>query len=371
MQPASPAAVNSYHWYLFTSRSSTDHEVYVDGKSIGSIGSLKILNATLTSLYIGHWNSIQNYNGEQFEIAIHKRGFTSDEVAEWYDRERYALRYKLGEMLYFFPSVAPSVGALSGAVALTITPSGNLLPGGNRRITQVGAEVAVQPDERRISQAGAEVAVQPDERRISQVGVEVAVLTSEVGWVAFAFTPSMRLIGSATRGATNFTEAAMEAQGRPLDEALVDCPTGFVDKDKVTEDSIVPGAVSIAHSFSNSGTVNLNQNDGALIETHALSFNLETSRDVQIFFTGIAKTTNVQGDHMLLQAEIRENGSALISKSVILTIAKGDIDRLFTISFRASVPIDNAEYTVHMNINDNSTSPTVRERTMFARDIKV
>ena len=241
---------------------------------------------------------------------------------------------------------------------------------GDARISQAGAEVASQPTARRVSQAGAEVASQPTARRVSQLGVEVAIPTDDAGWVPFAFTPSMRVIGSAARGATDFTEASLDARGISLDEALVDCPTGEVGKDKVVEDSIKPGAVSEAHNFSAPASIALNQNDGALIQTHALGFTREAERRMQIGFTFVAKTTNVQGDHMLLQAEVRENGSVIIDKSVIWTIAKAGIDHLGSQSFNVLVPAGTTEYTVHMNINDNSTAPTVKNRTMFARDFK-
>lgn len=242
-----------------------------------------------------------------------------------------------------------------------------------QRVTQLGVEVAFSdaaPPNARVSQLGAEVAVQPDGQRISQLGAEVAIPADDAGWVPFAFTPTMRVIGSATRGASAFTEASLDARGVSLDEALVDCPTGDVAKDKVVEGSIKPGAVSDAHDFSDPAAVALNQNDGDLVQTHALGFTREAERQMQITFTFVARTSNVQGAHMLLQAEIRENGSVIIAKSVIWTLAKSDIDHLGLQSFNVLVPKGTTEYTVHMNINDNSTAPTVKNRTMFARDFK-
>jgi len=242
---------------------------------------------------------------------------------------------------------------------------------GDSRISQLGLEAAFTALPRRISQIGLEAAIAPLPRRISQLGLEAAFLSSDIGWVPFTFTETMRFIGSATRDTTSFTEASLDALGRSLDEALVDCPTGVVDKGKVDQVSIIPGAVSTVHSFNEAGTINLNQSDGALLKTHELSFTLDAAREVQIFTSFIAKSTNVAGDHMLVQAEFRRNSSVLISKSVILTVAKANIDHLGGHIFSTLVPLGTTEYTVHMNINDSSVSPTIRERLMFARDIKV
>ena len=351
----------------------TDGRIYLDGLLVAGPTAMSFIQPTDDRFLIGSLPDgpqSARWDDFAFDYRLYDRPLSASEVWLGFDRPtRWNLYYELGKTLYFFSVLVP--GALSGSASLTITPSGNLLAGGARRITQVGAEVAVQPDERRISQVGAEIAVQPDERRISQLGVEVAVLTSEVGWVPFAFTPSMRVIGSALRGASDFVDASLDSRGIPLDELILDCPTGEVGKDKVVEESIAPGAVSEAHSFNDAASVALNQNDGALEQTHALALSPAVAREMQIFFTFVASTTNVQGDHMLVQAEIKEDAVVVINKSVVLTIAKGNIDHLGTVSFRAMVPAGGAEYTVHMNINDNSTAPTVKNRTMFARDIKV
>lgn len=368
-----PNVLSLKTWHRIVSvADGSNLRLYIDGQEVGAAlsydGTLRT-NGGNKQIAIGSkFGTTHRLDGTIGDTIILRRGWSPAEVRDDFAvQTRWDLYHEPGRMLYFFAASAPLAGdsrITQLGVEVAVRPKG-------RRISQIGVEVAFhEPGPRRISQLGAEVAVRPDERRISQIGVEVAIPTGDVGWVPFAFTPSMRVIGSALRGATDFVDASLDARGIPLGEPLADCPTGEVGKDKVVEDSIAPGAVSVAHAFNDAASIALNQNEGALKETHALSFTRQAVRDMEIFFTFVASTTNVQGAHMLVQAEIRENGTVLMAKSVVLTVAKAAIDHLGTVGFRARVPAGTTEYTVHMNINDNSTAPTVRNRTMFARDIK-
>lgn len=76
---------DEWHHYVFTSRSFTDHELYIDGRSVDSSTRSEYLNfGTTESIEIAHVLGGQNFGGYLSNITLHKRGMSSAEVAQWY-----------------------------------------------------------------------------------------------------------------------------------------------------------------------------------------------------------------------------------------------------------------------------------------------
>ncbi len=77
-------ANGTFHHYVFTSRSSTDHELFVDGQSIGtSTSSLALTGAS--TMTIGSWTTAsQFYTGKLDDVRMYNRGFSSADVQKLY-----------------------------------------------------------------------------------------------------------------------------------------------------------------------------------------------------------------------------------------------------------------------------------------------
>ena len=92
-------ALNQWHHYIITSRSATNHELYVDRISKhAQVVQSKTLSSLTSRLSIGHWNSTQSGDFPLFGITIHTRGMDQSDVDRWYWQDRwdlYAPRTKL------------------------------------------------------------------------------------------------------------------------------------------------------------------------------------------------------------------------------------------------------------------------------------
>lgn len=74
----------AWHHYTFVSRSTTDHEMFVDGVSIGTSTASETLHATVTDIDIGAWNGAQPFAGLLDEVKVFSRALSADEVAQLY-----------------------------------------------------------------------------------------------------------------------------------------------------------------------------------------------------------------------------------------------------------------------------------------------
>jgi hypothetical protein len=79
----------SWHHYLFVSRSSTDHELYVDGQSVGTSATSKTLSNPLSDITIGAWYpTSQRYSGSLDEVRIYNRALSANEILQLYNMGR-------------------------------------------------------------------------------------------------------------------------------------------------------------------------------------------------------------------------------------------------------------------------------------------
>ena len=79
-------ADGKWHHFLFVSRSATDHQLFVDGQSVGTSVTSKTLPASLTDVTIGAWNPTngQYYSGGIDDVRIYNRALSSQEIAQLY-----------------------------------------------------------------------------------------------------------------------------------------------------------------------------------------------------------------------------------------------------------------------------------------------
>ncbi|MFA6109945.1 MAG: LamG domain-containing protein [Candidatus Latescibacterota bacterium] len=79
----------SWHHYLFVSRSSTNHELYVDGQSVGTSAISRALPNPLSNITIGAWYPTnQHFNGALDEVRIYNRALSATEVSSLYNLGR-------------------------------------------------------------------------------------------------------------------------------------------------------------------------------------------------------------------------------------------------------------------------------------------
>jgi len=79
----------SWHHYLFVSRSTTNHELYVDGQSVGTSATSKSLPNPLSNITIGAWYpTSQHFNGSLDEVRIYNRALSANEVTQLYNLGR-------------------------------------------------------------------------------------------------------------------------------------------------------------------------------------------------------------------------------------------------------------------------------------------
>jgi len=76
-----------YHHFVFVSGSATNHEVYVDGVSVGASSSDKTLPSPVTDIDIGRWSGSggQVFNGSIDEVRIYNRALTAGEIEAIYN----------------------------------------------------------------------------------------------------------------------------------------------------------------------------------------------------------------------------------------------------------------------------------------------
>ncbi len=83
----SEATLNVWHHFAFVSRSSTDHEIFIDNVSAGTSSTAKSLAATLSHVTVGAWDDSQYFNGDIDEVIIFGRALTADEMTALYGWE--------------------------------------------------------------------------------------------------------------------------------------------------------------------------------------------------------------------------------------------------------------------------------------------
>ncbi|TSC89923.1 MAG: thrombospondin N-terminal-like domain-containing protein [Parcubacteria group bacterium Gr01-1014_3] len=125
-------ANTGWHHFLFVSRSSTDHELFVDGSSVGTSATSKTLPATLTNVTIGAWEpNAQWYSGSIDEVRVYDRALSAAEVAALYKSGAPDKRSEAnvnqnkrfdGGLVGFWPFNGPDV---SGTVATDRGSGGN------------------------------------------------------------------------------------------------------------------------------------------------------------------------------------------------------------------------------------------------------
>lgn len=69
------------HHFTFVSRSSTEHELYVDGALVGTSSATAVLDDAPTELRIGDWRGASHFAGTLDEVIIANRDFSQTEVS--------------------------------------------------------------------------------------------------------------------------------------------------------------------------------------------------------------------------------------------------------------------------------------------------
>lgn len=75
-------ADGNFHYFLFVSRSATDHEVYVDGVSVGTSNSSKTMASGLNNAQISGWQGGQLNNSTMSNVRIWDRALSSQEIKQ-------------------------------------------------------------------------------------------------------------------------------------------------------------------------------------------------------------------------------------------------------------------------------------------------
>ena len=79
-------ADGKWHHFLFVSRSATDHQIFVDGKSAGTSASSKTLPDPLTGVNIGRWyGTTQMFKGSVDDVRIYDRALSATEIKRLYE----------------------------------------------------------------------------------------------------------------------------------------------------------------------------------------------------------------------------------------------------------------------------------------------
>lgn len=85
-QDSGAAPVNQYHQFVFTASSAPTQRLYVNGLQVDDTKTnARNLPNPIGGMGVFHWQGGQNGNLAMFDLAIHKRSFTSDEIADWYE----------------------------------------------------------------------------------------------------------------------------------------------------------------------------------------------------------------------------------------------------------------------------------------------
>lgn len=110
--PRQPPSLNEWHHFIFTSRSATDHQVFMDGMPLGDFSSNANLTASATNIQIGGWENSQFANDDQiFGVTVHSRGFSAQEAWAWYNQDRWGLYEDVDISDDFLPfAAAPAAG---------------------------------------------------------------------------------------------------------------------------------------------------------------------------------------------------------------------------------------------------------------------
>jgi len=75
-----------FHHFSIVNRSATDHEVYVDGASIGTFSTDKSLVSPLSDINIGIWRPAnQPYQGALDDVRIYNRALSATEITQLYN----------------------------------------------------------------------------------------------------------------------------------------------------------------------------------------------------------------------------------------------------------------------------------------------
>lgn len=100
--------------FLFTSRSSTDHQLFVEGLSVATSSTSKTVPTLTNGVRIASYNAGQTMseaaNGSLFRVVIWSRGFTPSE-AQWLHAEPYSFILPAeSRKRYFLADVPVSTG---------------------------------------------------------------------------------------------------------------------------------------------------------------------------------------------------------------------------------------------------------------------
>jgi hypothetical protein len=89
---------NQWHHFVFVSRSATDHELFVDGKSIAKSSVSKTLDAGLNWLFLGAWQAgTQTMIGGLDDIKLWNYSLDSSQIAYEYNRGLPYAHWKMDE----------------------------------------------------------------------------------------------------------------------------------------------------------------------------------------------------------------------------------------------------------------------------------
>lgn len=79
-------ADSQFHFFVYVSRSATEHEVYVDGVLTGTSATSKSLPSDLSQINIGRWggNDAQYFSGSLDDIRVYNRPLSTSEIQALY-----------------------------------------------------------------------------------------------------------------------------------------------------------------------------------------------------------------------------------------------------------------------------------------------
>jgi epidermal growth factor receptor substrate 15 len=261
-QDTGAVSLNELHFYVFTSRSATDHEMYVDAVSVGSSSTSLSLVSNTDRIGLGHWNGGQNFDrGIMKDVSIHARGMNSEEVSDWYFNQRWALyapRTQLIPVGAIAAAGEANISALPSAV-LTLTANVPTVVSTEDNTSQLGTATltltanvpqAVTTENHISSVASATLTLTGNvpqtittEGHISQLGTAVLTLTGNVPQ-AITTQGEVSLLPSATLTLTENVPQAVTT------EKHISALTSAV----LTLTANVPQAVTTEKNISSLGT---------------------------------------------------------------------------------------------------------------------
>lgn len=100
------------HLFMYTQRSATDHEIFVDGVSVGTSSQSKTI-PTLDETGLGHWKGTEDYPDKGYDFRVHSRGHTAVEALEAFVNP-WDLYWEKSQRTYIFPAHIPAVVAAAG-----------------------------------------------------------------------------------------------------------------------------------------------------------------------------------------------------------------------------------------------------------------